>query len=75
MFMNIFCCHGNGWLHVCARLKDSYGLECVIIASGHFTNMQGCHGNCNGGLHWCTEKEQVYHKYNLKVSHFYWLVT
>ena len=33
--------------------------------------MQGCHGNCSGGLYVCVEcrwlKEQVSCKYNLKV--------
>ena len=28
----------------------SYGVESVIITCGHLTNMQGCHGNCSGGL-------------------------
>ena len=27
----------------------SYGVECVIICS-HLIDMQGCHGNCSGGL-------------------------
>ena len=27
----------------------------VIIACGHLTNMQGCHGSCNGGLYVCAE--------------------
>ena len=27
-----------------------YGLECIIIACGDLTNMQGCHGNCTGGF-------------------------
>ena len=64
MLMNIiFCCHGNG----CSRLnmykvslsyvsvQRSYGLEHVIIACGHLTNMQGCHGNCIVGLHVYTD--------------------
>ena len=33
----------------------SYGLERVIIAYGHLTNMQGCHGNYSGELYMCAE--------------------
>ena len=29
-------------------IYHSCGLERVIIACGHLTNMQGCHGNCSG---------------------------
>ena len=29
----------------------SYGAECVIIICGHLTKIQGCHGNCSGGLY------------------------
>ena len=33
----------------------SCGLEHVIIACGHLTNMQGCHGNFSGGLYVCAD--------------------
>ena len=36
-------------------VQHSYELECVIIACGHMTNRQGCHGNCSGGLYVCAE--------------------
>ena len=36
-------------------LCTSFGLENAIIAYGHLTNMQGCHGNCSGGLYVCAE--------------------
>ena len=35
--------------------KITLCLECAIIACGHLTNMQGCHGNCSGGLYVCAE--------------------
>ena len=40
---------------LCTSITYSYVLEHVIIACGYLTNMQGCHGNCNGGLYVCTE--------------------
>ena len=36
-------------------VQHIYGLESVIIAFGHLTNMQSCHGNCSGGLYVCAE--------------------
>ena len=39
---------------MCAKfhcLMYCYGVECVIITCGHLTNMQGCYGNCSGGLY------------------------
>ena len=32
-------------------VEHRYGLEHAIIACGHLTNMQGCHGNYNGELY------------------------
>ena len=40
------------WLEGFTILCTSYG---VIIACGHLTNMQGCHGNCSGGFNVCAD--------------------
>ena len=52
-------------------VKHSYGLERAIIASRHLNNMQGCHGNCSGGLYVCAEYQVegtcIMEIYNLKV--------
>ena len=37
------------------RCISSYGLERVMIACDHLTNMQGCHGNCTGELYVCAD--------------------
>ena len=39
-------------------VEHSYGLEYVIIACGHLTNMQGCHGNCSRGC-MCVQSTMV----------------
>ena len=36
-------------------VEHRYGLEHSIIACGHLTNMQGCHGNYSVGLYVCAE--------------------
>ena len=52
----------------------SYGLKCVIITCGHLTNMQGCHGNCSGGLYVIavegTGIMQIQPKSDLLLRHF-----
>ena len=59
----IFSFHGNGCsgLNVCkvslscVLVQHNYRLEHAIIACGHLTNMQGCHGNCSGRWYVCAE--------------------
>ena len=43
--------HVQSFTVLCTSIIYSYGPECVIIACGHLTNMQGCRGN----LYVCAE--------------------
>ena len=55
----MFCCHGIGCsgLHMYTKFNCliTIMLDCVFIGYGRLTNMQGCHGNCNGGLNVCAK--------------------